>query len=563
MSDVNYADMLPSAPSQKLWDMAERYWADTNAIIMNVVYVKDPLTDTSKKLTQCHCTACDTTFHRDYVPSGYCTWSRTKYGFFNERTSEEVTSGSDTICPECGAPVRVKSISDIYGDTYTLGIKRFVEVIKIHNKVCVVSWELYKKSDKKGEVFFSYTRDEAYVADGKKMFRCSGQRRYFNSYQIYNQWIQTKRFDDCLGSVKEELLLPFDADVLIGTSCENSKLDIFANGDSRMIVSYLRLWQKHPNVENLVMQGHSSLVEEALEKAAKQASGYYSTWRGSSNVTDFDFKRARPHEMLELSKEDYIGAIKNKLSLSLINCFKFYKEYDRRVTPDNVEFIKKTLMHHYDKVKESGASLVTVCKYIAKQKKKYPVLLPNISVQTLLDYWNLANKRNIDLSDPKNRYPQNLVAKHDQLVELAEFERQQELMEAFNQRAEKLASFDFADEETGLEIFACPNESQLIREGKMLNHCVATYAKRHALGETAIFFIRQIGKRDEPFFTLELDEKTYKVRQNRGLRNCARTPEVEAFEKKWVEHLKSNNIGKDVKSNGKRNSKPNSAAAVA
>jgi hypothetical protein len=396
------------------------------------------------------------------------------------------------------------------------------------------------------------------------MFRCSGKRRYFNSYQIYNRWVQTKRFDDCLGLVKNELLLPFGEDVLIGTSCENSKLDIFAKGDSRMLVSYLRLWQKHPNVENLVMQGHSNLVQEALTEATKNSKGYcYSSWRGSSNVKAFDFKKARPHEMLRLSKEDYVSVVKNKLSLSMIENLFLYRAYDKRVTPDNISFISKTLSGRYGNIESSGESLVTVCNYIAKQKKKYPGLESNIDIGTLLDYWELAKKRDIDLSNARERYPQNLVAKHDQLVELAEFERQQELMEAFNQRAEKLASFDFTDEETGLEIFACPNESQLIREGKMLNHCVATYAKRHALGETAIFFIRQIGKRDEPFFTLELDEKTYKVRQNRGLRNCARTPEVEAFEKKWVEHLKSNNIGKDVKSNGKRNSKPNSAAAVA
>ena len=40
-----------------------------------------------------------------------------------------------------------------------------------------------------------------------------------------------------------------------------------------------------------------------------------------------------------------------------------------------------------------------------------------------------------------------------------------------------------------------------------------------------------------PFFTLEFDEKTKTVRQNRGLRNCARTPEVNAFEKAWLDHI--------------------------
>lgn len=33
---------------------------------------------------------------------------------------------------------------------------------------------------------------------------------------------------------------------------------------------------------------------------------------------------------------------------------------------------------------------------------------------------------------------------------------------------------------------------------------------------------------------MQLDEKTLTVVQNRGLRNCARTPEVQAFENKWL-----------------------------
>lgn len=267
--------------------------------------------------------------------------------------------------------------------------------------------------------------------------------------------------------------------------------------------------------------------------------------------------------MLKLSKEDYISVVKNKLSLSLINHLSLYREYDRRVTPDNIAFIHKTINFRYGEVQASGESLVTVCNYIAKQEKKYPDLKTRIEIKTLLDYWELAKKRDIDLNDRKNRYPQNLVAKHDQLVELIKFEENRELIKKFKARSKTLAPFAFSDEETGLMIIACPNEKEMIKEGDVLKHCVATYAKSHAESRTAIFFIRHKDAPDSPFFTLELDEKTYRVKQNRGKCNCARTPEVTAFEKKWLEYLKSNNIGKDVKKNGKRNRKSDLAAAVA
>ena len=111
-----------------------------------------------------------------------------------------------------------------------------------------------------------------------------------------------------------------------------------------------------------------------------------------------------------------------------------------------------------------------------------------------------------------------------------------ELNAMFLERAAELEPLSF--ELDGLLIRPCQTEAELIREGKDLHHCVATYAKRHAEGKTAILFIRQVTEPDQPFFTLEFDEKAKKVRQNRGLRNCDRTPEVKAFEKAWLSFVR-------------------------
>ena len=81
---------------------------------------------------------------------------------------------------------------------------------------------------------------------------------------------------------------------------------------------------------------------------------------------------------------------------------------------------------------------------------------------------------------------------------------------------------------------------ELKDEGKQLHHCVASYAERVASGNTDIFLIRKVKSPDKPFFTLELNEENVRVVQNRGKGNCDRTPEVEAFEEKWLEFVKLN-----------------------
>ena len=83
-----------------------------------------------------------------------------------------------------------------------------------------------------------------------------------------------------------------------------------------------------------------------------------------------------------------------------------------------------------------------------------------------------------------------------------------------------------------------PNAEYLIL-GDALHHCVGTYAKDHANGKTAIFFIRRAKAPRKSFYTLELNEGKLVVRQNRGRRNCARTKEVEELEAVWLAWLKA------------------------
>lgn len=153
------------------------------------------------------------------------------------------------------------------------------------------------------------------------------------------------------------------------------------------------------------------------------------------------------------------------------------------------------------------------------------------------DYLTACRKIGWDTSDDAIRYPKNLTAAHDRAVAQIKYHENEALRRNFGIRAKKLAALSW--QEGNLLIRPAANESELIAEGKTLGHCVATYAERHARGQTAIFFIRHADDPGLPYFTLELDEKNLSVRQNRGKRNCARTPEVEAFEKHWLEHIRA------------------------
>lgn len=175
-------------------------------------------------------------------------------------------------------------------------------------------------------------------------------------------------------------------------------------------------------------------------------------------------------------------------------------------------------------------------KYLEKQ---------NEQPYTLRDYWNDCEKLNLDLKREDILLPPNLAQAHRRTNEaLAEARRQKELeetrrmQEEFGKRLKKLER-DFDFESGGLLIRPARSRAELIDEGSALHHCVATYAKKHLSGQTVIFFIRKKSEPDKPFYTLEYNPKTESIVQCRGLYNCGKTPEVEAFVDAWSGYIRN------------------------
>lgn len=175
-------------------------------------------------------------------------------------------------------------------------------------------------------------------------------------------------------------------------------------------------------------------------------------------------------------------------------------------------------------------------KYLDKQGE---------TIYTLCDYWRDCERLKLDLKREDILLPPNLAQAHQRTIDaLAEARRQEELektrevQEVFNKRLKKLER-DFDFESSGLLIRPARSHTELIDEGSALHHCVASYAKKHLSGQTVIFFIRKKNEPDKPFYTLEYNPRTESIVQCRGLHNCGKTPEVEAFVDAWSGYIRN------------------------
>lgn len=547
MEETDYTIGVPTTPPDGLISFLYKQGElNDEYLVYKVAYITNLLTGIKERVVEVKCSACGETFYQNYIKASNECASRygTNIGFINSVADEDeaVYNGDDTICPCCGADVHALHTSSI-GQNGRLTDEIFpITVDVINGRLTILTWIVKRKLDKNARTYITSKPYEAYILDGKKMIKLCGYHSSMFNRTYTSRWEMRKRCTDTFGKHRSSLTYPFDASILNGTDAENCKLDIYLKSAERTYpITYLRIWQRHKNAENLVMQGASDILTRKIE-LLNNGKGIY-----SSNITGIDWKKNRPHEMLGLTKSEFKTAVKNKWDTYDIEFYAKAKHYG--VKADDMQRCIKIGFWEIKQLFIIDNNIFKSLEYLKKQEKKYPKNKSEIDTKLLADYWKMATQVGEDISDNKIKYPQNLVRSHNTVLMRMEFKEKAELRKKFAHRYEELSELCYSY--NGLTIRPAMNENELIKEGKILNHCVASYANSHANGKTAIFFIRHSADNEIPYFTLELDEKNLIVRQNRGKCNCSRTDEVREFEEKWLEHIKK--LKGEIISNGRTN----------
>ncbi len=490
----------------------------------------EPLEDRNVPVAEVACSGCGRTFHARKIDAGACcnSYAPAPFGWWNEVTGEAVISGSHSTCPYCNTAAEVKHVGAV-----PRGVDQYAFVTEVRrtpggtggpDRLALVDWQVERHIDKRGQTCFHTRPWTAWVVEEKKVVRLVGYTKCLSSLSRH-ELKQRKTFLDDYGQA--DLVWPWDAGILTGTTAENCKLDLFLAQGGTYLVGYLALWRKRPAVENLVTSGMGRLVDALISEEDKTNS--YERSRGVPKLPAVNWKEAKPHRMLGLSRAEvraWAGTLKPR-DLGLISWARgagLAVDLDRDL--EKLRYLGKS--DAAELLKEAGERRFwRAARYLIGSGKHW---------WELRDYWSMAAALEMDLDNDQVRYPKDLKAAHDRCVERYNRQKDQLVQAGFDKRMRELEKF--AWERDGILIRPCASQTELRQEGKILSHCVAQYAEDHAKGRTAILFIRRASEPDKPWYTLELNERDLTVRQNRGKYNCARTEEVKAFEEAWLEHIR-------------------------
>lgn len=263
------------------------------------------------------------------------------------------------------------------------------------------------------------------------------------------------------------------------------------------VLSYLKIYAKHPRVELLVKSGlHHLAMKPAFVAQLDRNKGLCSfVMRNVDFIKDCRY-----------GVDAIRTAFKRNLSLS-----------DAQTLHTKIRYLSKVGLKT-----PKGISYERIYDYVAIQKHDY----------LIYDYKNYlrdCEKLGLDLTDTKTVFPKNLKARAKVVAAMVaekkrreDIEQQKKLDADLKAVAKKLLKLENIKGPFQVVIPKC--EKDFRREGdkrRGLNHCIGNgvYSVQHARGEYVVAFIRR--KRDvkKPFVTLQFSPKNGRVEQVYGRSN--------------------------------------------
>ncbi len=555
MGAVDYRQLVPREPSEGLreWVLDTcRSELDRSGLVYEIEYVRDygllqvldEWAEPKKiKMVRVTCSCCGESLLLDWVKD-----EKHGYGFIHPGDEEGdwprtvTTAGDEVDCPICGKKVLVNKMSAIRDYFVAAECHVMSADVLAGGELVLTGWTAQRRVYKAGRERLEFLPCEAYVFTASDCFQLMGRRSGYSGQcgyfiQYTSRWSQPKAWRERWG--REEDIFGLTPELIDRSCLPHCKLDVYMRarpGATHYPVAYLRLYQSHPNVEAVLIHGLPRVLDKLIA-AKTEAREWAENNRGHLELPQLDWTQTRPAQILRLTKAELRMAQEQYWELLFWDLFTAAKTAGELLSAEDIQNAfclgdeHLSMLVPRGQVAKSIRYLLRQCEVLACECDDAGAD-PIPDAQILADYWDMSERLGRDLSEPSVKYPADLIAAHDRAAELMEQKAAEGMAELFRMRRRVLRKYAYAAH--GLLIRPAASQRELTAEGDALGHCVGSYGKRHAVGETAIFFIRRTVRPRESYYTLELDEKKLEVRQNRGAHNCPRTPEVEAFEKEWL-----------------------------
>lgn len=332
-------------------------------------------------------------------------------------------------------------------------------------------------------------------------------------------------------------------EVLAGTDWKYSGLYEYASarrGIEIRAADYILQYEKEPKMEHIVKMGLTRIADDIVNR--------------SRNCLELNRSGKDIFQVLGLSKADTRFVQDINGGSDVVCAIRSLRKDGIKITYEQFEeawgLFKDCFLEFHSVLKHGTTG--RILKYLRQQvygktRDKYKNILKD-----WIDYISMGTKLGYDFSNDFVLFPNNLKERHDAaafLMQEREIKKKAAEKKTESRKISRLSrelEKQYAFESKTMMIVVPKNAEDIAREGQQMHHCVGTYIKRVAKGETAVLFIRTKEAPEVSFYTMEV--KDGRVVQCRGKYNKAMTEEVrrfvEQFKKKCLDREKKQDKNK-------------------
>lgn len=197
---------------------------------------------------------------------------------------------------------------------------------------------------------------------------------------------------------------------------------------------------------------------------------------------------------------------------AILGWLQYEQNNDIRITQESLEWIagKNLKISDCQDILNELESVNRMVNYLKKQK-----IAPSKFTIIWRDYLRMAREEGYDTTDDIVRFPKDLKARHDQLVEVRNQRKDDKRLEGYKKLDDRIKERlpdmkDYFWEDREYMIIPAGTCKELMDEGRTLHHCVGssdTYMRKMADGVSWILFLRKKSELKKPYYTIEISLK--------------------------------------------------------
>jgi hypothetical protein len=264
---------------------------------------------------------------------------------------------------------------------------------------------------------------------------------------------------------------------------------------------YLAAYLEYPQLEFAVKLGEEQAVSDLV-------------FRGVKNHRIINWKAKNPADFYRMDKQQFRRFVAAGGKIEDLILAKELAAAVEDVLTANQEMGRGFARELISCAGKAQITITQAANYISKQRGNKITAL-----REWKDYLDMAEKLAFDLTSREFSTPKNLIVAHDSAAERLQVETDKALYQGYRRHRYPALRKKYEMEYAGMLIRVPQNSVEICTEGKVLEHCVGGYAKRHMEGKTVILFLRRADDPNIPLVTIEMNEDGNTIRQIHGWHN--------------------------------------------